>query len=85
MPDEQPKPPVWMGMDLATGPVTTVVHVTGGRRWGKTTAMKDAVKRHLEAGHRVYTNTPSGWEKVVGVVDDPNTRLIEGETEGGDA
>lgn len=52
-----------------------VIH--GGRRFGKASIMKDIVKAELATGRPVWLLTGGEAVPIVGVVDDPNTRLIE--------
>jgi len=49
----------------------------GGRRAGRTWAMAQDMKAALAAGKRVGMWTKDGVVEVVGVVDDPDTQLLE--------
>ena len=69
-----------IGMDLARGPDKTGVLIRPGRQAGKTVALKDQVKEWLATGVTVVMGNGREMNRVVGVVDDPNTRLIEAKT-----
>jgi len=53
---------------------TTIL--TGGRRIGRTYAMAQMTKRMLAEGKVVMLWGGGEFHKVVGVVDNPNTKLI---------
>jgi len=57
-------------------PDQTTIHI-GGRRAGRTWAMAQQTKVALAAGKRVGMWTKGEFVEVIGVVDDPNTRLLE--------
>jgi hypothetical protein len=54
---------------------TTIL--TGGRRTGRTYAMAQMTKRVLAEGKVVMLWGGGEFHKVVGVVDNPSTKLIE--------
>ena len=54
------------------------VAIPAGYRAGEPLAEARAVQDMLDNGATVYLASASGFEKVVGTVPDPNTRLIEG-------
>lgn len=59
-------------------PHNKTTHLMLGRRYGKSLMVRDAVKAAMAQGKTVAIATRDGVHKVVGVVDDPDTRLIEG-------
>lgn len=57
------------------------MQISGGRG-GKTWAMKESIKAQLADGQQIYLVDRSSdgkisYQRVYGVVDDPNTKLIE--------
>lgn len=68
--------------DSDTKSPTTIL--TGGRRAGRTYAMAQMTRRMLAEGKVVALWSGGEFHKVVGVVDNPNTKLIEQDKEGND-
>jgi hypothetical protein len=62
-------------MLIDQAPKTTIQ--TGGRRQGRAWAAAQQAKAALASGKRVVMQSEGEFVEVVGVVDDPNTRLLE--------
>ena len=60
-----------------SNPVSPTPILTGGRRTGRTYAMAQMTKRMLAQGKVVALWSGGEFHKVVGVVDNPSTKLIE--------